>query len=515
VRVPLTRETCVPLYRQITEFLRSQIQSGVLPAETRLPASRDLAQSLGVNRITVTEAYAELEAEGLVYSRRGSGTFVSPLLASLRRAMADHPYMDGWPAWQYEAAKLTRPTTLRKFDGLLAASALHPNLIDFANGRGASELFPMDDFRKAFQAVFRRDGVEAMAYGDPAGYPPLRETIAHILSSEGIPARGNQVLITTGSQQAMALVARVLLRPGDTALVESPTYIGAIDIFRSAGAELVGVPVDEQGMEVERLEEIVCAAKPRLLYTIPTFHNPTGTCMSGRRRRELVALADRHNMPIVEDDFVGDLRYDGHTQPALKALDTCGNVIHICTFSKVVMPGLRVGYLVAAGPVYEQLLAAKELIDVTTPNVIQRALEAFITVGRYQTHVRRACQLYRRRRDTMVAALARYMPAGARWVLPHGGLFMWLQLPGGVTAEELYPAAVEEHVIFVPGSMFFPAQEAQPYVRLNFAMHSPHVIEEGIRRLGRAIEQFQAGDTSSHCWRLSGHGNSMAGQCPA
>lgn len=488
MRIPLDRDSPIPLYKQIQQFLQEQIQSGTLPPEMRLPASRELAASLGVNRITVTNAYAELEAEGLVYSRIGSGTFVAPLPAAPPTSKADS---GDWPLWQQKLLSRTWLPAQRELDQL-AMSVSRPDLISFAGGLGDSQMFPANDFRKALQMVLRRDGTEALGYGDRAGYPPLRATIAHILTSQGLPTHPDQVLITSGSQQALDLTARLLLRPGDVILVESPTYSGAIDLFRSLDVHLLGVPVDEHGMQVEQIEDAMRAAQPRLIYTIPTFHNPTGTCMSGHRRRQLIALADRYNVPILEDDFVGDLRFEGQDQPALKALDPGGRVIYISTFSKMLMPGLRVGFLAASGPAYDQLLSYKRVTDLSTSSLMQRALEAYITVGRYQAHLRRACQVYRRRRDVMLAALTCYLPADTHWLSPQGGLFIWLQLPAGLSANELYPLAGEEGVTFAPGSLFFPGERVQPYLRLNFAMHPPEVIEEGMRRLGRAVERLLA-----------------------
>jgi GntR family transcriptional regulator/MocR family aminotransferase len=491
MRIPLDRDGPVPLYRQIQQFLREQIRSGALPSETRLPASRKLATSLGVNRITVSNAYAELEAEGLVYGRRGSGTFVAPPLAALPESRDNHVPSGDWPLWQQELLSRTWLPAQRELDRL-RESVSNPDLISFASGLGDSGLFPADDFRKALQTVLRRDGPEAMGYGDRAGYPPLRTKIAHILSSQGIPTHPDHVLITSGSQQALALVAHLLLNPGDVVLIESPTYSGAIDLFRSLDVRLLGVPLDEQGMQVEQVEDALRSSRPRLIYTIPTFHNPTGTCMSGYRRRQLVALADRYNVPILEDDFVGDLRYEGRVQPVLKALDPGGRVIYTSTFSKMLMPGLRLGLLVASGPVYERLLALKLVTDLMTSNLMQRALETYITVGRYQAHLRKACQMYHRRRDAMLDALGRYLPASVRYRSPQGGLFVWLQLPAGLSANKLYSIAAEEGVTFVPGSLFFPAERPQPYLRLNFVQHPPDVIEEGIQRLGRAVERFLA-----------------------
>jgi GntR family transcriptional regulator/MocR family aminotransferase len=489
MRIPLDRDDQEPLYRQIQTFLREQIRLGNLTAETKLPASRELASGLGVSRITVANAYAELEAEGLVYARPGSGTYVAPSAEYLSEERGEHLAHRDWPLWQQALVSRTWQPILNEVDALFS-TVQNPDLISFAAGLGAEDLFPVDEFAKTMREVFRRDGHTAMGYGDPAGYPPLRETIAQILTRQGIPTHPNEVLVTSGSMQGIALVAYLTLRPGDVVLVESPTYSMTIDLFRSVEAHVLGVPVDEEGMMVENLESILQTAHPRLIYTIPTFHNPTGTSMSGSRRRRLIALADRYNVPVLEDDFAGDLRYEGRAQPALKALDQGGQVIYVSTFSKVVMPALRLGYLVASGPVLERLLALKRTMDLATSNLIQRSLQAYITVGRYQTHIRRACRFYLRRRDAMLEALQRHMPPDVRWHTPQGGLFLWLQLAEGSSADDVFPLAGEEGVIFAPGSFFFPGQKVKQFMRLNVAMHPPEVIEEGIRRLGRAIHRY-------------------------
>ncbi len=490
MRIPLERTSPIPLYRQIKTFLQQQIESGALPPETRLPASRTLAASLGVNRITVSTAYAELEADGLVYSKPGSGTFVALPLTTAPGGGKTPLAAEDWPLWQQELLSRSWLPVQREL-AQLRQSVHRQDLISFADGVGAEDLFPVHDFRRALRDVLRRDGAEALGYGDPAGYAPLRATIAGVLSSDGTPTHADQVLITSGSQQALALTAHLLLRPGDVVLVESPTYTGAIDLFRSLDVRLLGIPMDEQGMQVDRVEEALHAARPRLIYTIPTYHNPTGLCMSNARKRQLLALADRYNVPILEDDFAGALRYEGRAQPTLKTLDPGGRVIYAGTFSKILRPGMRVGFLVASGPVYERLLACKRTLDLATATLIQRALERYITVGRYQAFVRRACRTYRRRRDAMLEALARHLPPDVQWTRPQGGLFIWVQLPEAISARALYPVAGEEGVLFTPGSVFFPGERAQPYLRLNCVVHPPEVIEEGIRRLGRAIERYR------------------------
>ena len=492
MRIPLDRQSHIPLYQQIRTHLQQGILSGSLAPNTRLPSSRQLARDLGVNRITVETAYSELEADGLVFSRVGSGTYVLPPAPMPLQPIDD--FEATWPLWQENVRTMMdeRSRNVERDESPKASQPSH--LIRFAGGTSASHMFPADDFRKVLQKIMRRDGIAALEYGESNGYAPLRFTIAHVLASQGLQARAENILITAGSQQAISLVSQLLLKPGDTILVESPTYGGALELFQALNFTVVGIPVDKHGMQVENLERLLQQHHPKLIYTIPNFHNPTGTCLSSSRRRELIVLADRYNVPILEDDFVGDLRYDGRTQPSLKALDPGGRVIYASTFSKMLMPGLRVGFLLIEGPVYKSLVDFKHVNDLATSTLIQRALEAYVTVGRYQAHLRRSCQLFRKRRDAMVAAIKRYLPANMQFDIPHGGLFLWVRLPDNVSADNLLPLACKEGVNFVPGSRFFQdGLQGKNWMRLNFVVQAPDEIEEGVKRLGSAIEKMQAG----------------------
>jgi GntR family transcriptional regulator / MocR family aminotransferase len=481
MRIPLDHNSKIPIYRQIENWLRENIASGSLSPKTRLPATRLLAEELGISRITVKNAYAVLESDGLILTRQGSGTYVAPPVAS--PGLAENIAEASWPLWQMEAAGEQAP-------GEAAPRPHgHPrNLISFT-GVGDPRQFPLKEFTRILQAVLRRDGIEALEYGSFAGgYSPLRETVIHILASQGIQGRPAQVLITSGSQQALALVCQVLLTAGDVILVEKPTYNMALDLFRTLQLKILGIPIDENGMRVEQLENLLQQHHPRLIYTIPNFQNPSGACLSGARRRQLLALADRYNVPILEDDFVGDLRYEGRAQPAIKALDPGGRVIYVGTFSKMLMPGLRVGYLLADGPIFARLAQQKFVQDLTTSTLMQRTLDMYVTVGRYQAHLRRSTRLYRQRRDAMLAAIQRYLPGEATAFRPQGGLFIWLKLPEGISALDLLPLALEEGVEYAPGTRFFanPA-EGEGYLRLNFATHSNENIAAGIKRLGAAM----------------------------
>ena len=489
MRIPIDRQSEVPLYRQIGSYLREGILSGNLQADTRLPACRQLAHDLGVNRITVENAYSELEADGLVSSRMGSGTYVLPQNHFTAIQKNDPEAL--WPLWQRSLRDGDAESTTDSAEEKLRASG-HPHPIDFSSGSSDARQFPADEFRKVLQSVMRRDDAAALKYGEGSGYAPLREGIAHILASQGLQAGPDNILITAGSQQAIFLASQVLLKPDDIVLVENPTYSLAIDLFRRLGFQVMGIPMDGQGMQVEKLETLLQQYHPKLIYTIPNFHNPTGTCLSNPRRRQLIVLADRYNVPILEDDFVGDLRYEGHAQPSLKALDPGGQVIYVSTFSKMLMPGLRIGFIVANGPVYDSLLNFKHLSDLATSTLIQRALDSYVTVGRYQAYLRRSCQVFHKRRDAMLAAIEHDLPPDVSADTPKGGLFIWLRLPDGLFADELLPLAYEAGVAFAPGNCFFTdGTGGRQWLRLNFVSQPVEDIEEGIKRLGQAVHRLQ------------------------
>jgi GntR family transcriptional regulator/MocR family aminotransferase len=487
MEIPLERDGSLPLYQQIQRYITGLIQQGTLPPHARLPATRRLAADLGVNRITVSNAYAELEAKGLVYAQTGRGTFVSET-PEARDPPAQERALDELPLWQQALATRAVPSADPRWTNLMDR-AREPSVISFAGGVPALSTFPVEDFRRAMQAVFRRDGQAAMDYDEVQGYPPLRAAIARFLGEQGIAVTSDEIFIASGSQQALSLVAMALLRPGDTVVVESPTYANALQLFKWLDVRLLGVPVDDDGLRVDLLEHLLKHHRPRLIYTIPTFHNPTGTTLSGCRRRQLLIEAERAGLPIIEDDYVGDLRYNGPREPSLKALDHQGNVIHISTFSKTLMPGPRVGFVLTSGPLLRRLVTLKRQTDLGTSALIQRALEVYMGEGRWRAHTRRVSRVYRRRRDAMLRAMKQYFPPQARWSTPRGGFFVWVRLPAQVSITDLYLAALEQQVAFAPGPLFFPGIPAYPAFRLSFSQQTPERIVEGIERLGRALQQ--------------------------
>ena len=483
MRIPLDREGGPPLYQQIDSFLRQGIVSGNLAAGLRLPAVRRLALALQVNRITVESAYARLEADGLIAGRQGSGTYVLP--TGPRVPVSVDEGKEIWPLWQQGPLARIRKESFNDPQGMEFS---HPHPINFGGGIGDPHLLSFKDFGQSIQKIIRRQGANGCAYGDPRGFTPLRATIAQILASQGLQTTPERILITTGSQQAIMLVAQLLLRPGDAVVTENPTYSGALDIFRSMDVAPVGIEVDGDGMQVDRLEKLLRQHHPKLLYTIPNFQNPTGVCMSTRRRRQVLELAGRYNVPVLEDDYVGDLRYEGCARPALKALDQNGKVIYVSTFSKMLMPDLRIGFLVADGPVYDSLLRRKCLSDLATSNLLQRSLDDYLSVGRYQAHLRRSCRIYRKRRDMMLRAIEEHLPKEVALIPPKGGFYIWLRLPPGIPSDELFRRSCREGVGYARGDQSaVDGRLPDSYLRLNFAYQPEAEIEEGIRRLGRVL----------------------------
>jgi len=482
MKICLKRNSPVPLYLQIKECLQEQIEQGILPPATKLPPTRCLADELGVSRVTVVNAYAELEVEGWVQAHVGRGTFVSDPRQA-KEAWPNEPF-----TWQ---------TTLLRPPGVSASTMLadmldlaqHPDLISFAMGAPATDLLPVRDFRRAINNVLRRDGAEALQYDGAAGYEPLRAIIAEILHARGIRARSREVLITSGSQQGLDLAARVLTRPGECVITENPTYLGALDVFQSYGVQVIGVPVDEEGMRVELLEELLERYRPRLIYTIPTFHNPTGVTMGLERRKKLLELARQYHIFILEDGVCSELRYEGSSPPPLKALDRWGCVLYVNSFSKILLPGIRVGYMVASGHIRERLIAAKQSADLFTSSLMQRALAEYLAAGHLDRHLAQVCKVYKARRDVMLDGLSRYLPIGAKWTVPQGGLCLWVTLPSCISTVQLYLSAINYGVAFAVGSVFRPDGQSSSALRLNFAANPPDLIEEGLRRLAKALRE--------------------------
>jgi 2-aminoadipate transaminase len=370
--------------------------------------------------------------------------------------------------------------------------AEQPEVLSFAGGLPAPELFPVEAIAEAHAEVLARDGRAALQYSTTEGFGPLREWVLAHLARRGIRATLDQVLITNGSQQGIDLVARALLDPGDVVVVENPSYLAAIQAFAGCEAAFAPVESDDDGMQVDGLERIFVERRPRLVYVVPEFHNPKGTTLSLERRARLVRLCQAHRVPVLEDNPYGELRFRGEAPPPLAALDDASVVVHLGTFSKTLAPGMRLGWLVGPKDLVRAVAIVKQAADLHTATLAQRAAVALLSRFDYDAHVLRLRAVYGERCVAMLAALERHLPPGGRWTRPDGGMFIWAQLPASASADAIFDSALRERVAFVPGSSFFAEAPRHDFLRLNYSNRPPELIEEGIARLGRVVRRHLA-----------------------
>jgi 2-aminoadipate transaminase len=364
--------------------------------------------------------------------------------------------------------------------------AMQPDIISFAGGMPASELFMVREFEEACHYVLTHDGVRALQYGITEGYPPLRQYLVEKMEEYDVPAEPDNILIINGSQQALDLIGKIFIDRGDLVLTEGPTYLGAIQAFRAYQVHFVTVPLDEDGIRTDKLEEMLKRHPVKFIYVLPNFHNPAGVTMTLERRLQLVELAARYGVFIVEDDPYGELRFEGEDIPPLAVLHK-ENVLYLSTFSKTLAPGIRLGWIVAPCNIIAKLVQAKQGSDLHTSTFVQMVAHDICQRGILRHHTKEIRAVYKERRDAMLAAMEKHFPPGITWTRPQGGLFLWVQLPEHVDASEFLNVALEEKVAFVPGRVFYPDDDGKNAMRLTFATAGPEKIEEGIRRLGRAL----------------------------
>lgn len=372
-----------------------------------------------------------------------------------------------------------RPSTIRE---ILKVTA-QPEIISFAGGLPAPELFPVAQVQVAADAVLGREGSAALQYGPSEGFGSLREWIAGEMRTRGIKAVADDVLVTNGSQQVLDLVGKVFLNPGDVVLTENPTYLAAIQSFQTLEAKFVPVATDENGLIPEALPELIKQHRPKLLYTIPNFQNPTGITLSAPRRAALAKIAAAHKLTVIEDDPYGKLRYRGTEVPPVKHWDEAGCVLYASTFSKTIAPGLRLGWVVAPPEVFSRLLILKQAADLHTSSFDQRVAHAYLTANDPVAHLDKIRAVYGERLGILQEALEAAMPAGYHWTKPEGGMFLWVTGPESLDALKLLEQAIAQKVAFVPGRDFFPADGGKNHFRLNFSNSTPERIREGVRRL--------------------------------
>lgn len=364
-----------------------------------------------------------------------------------------------------------------------------PKVISFAGGLPAPELFPVEDLKKVTNEVYDESGREALQYSIAAGYPKLREQIAKRMNRSGIKCDIDNIMITTGSQQSIDLTAKLFVNPGDTVIVEQPTYLCALDVFRSYGAHMVGVPMDDDGMKMDALEQAVKDnPNTKFIYTVPSFQNPTGRTMTADRRQKMIEIADKYNIMILEDDPYGAIRFAGKDVAPVKTYDHDERVIYMSTFSKILAPGLRIGWIVAEKTLVKKFTLMKQTVDVHSDNLTQHIIAKYMAEYNIDDHIAKIRDVYRRREGLMMDAIEKYFPKDARYSHPEGGLFIWVEVPG-VDTQSLFNTCIDHDVAFVPGEPFYADKVIPGTFRLNYSNMQDDKIVTGIERLGNAIKE--------------------------
>lgn len=474
-----------PLYAQIRDQIRDRIGSGALGPGDRLEPTRELARRLGVHRTTVSNAYAELEAEGLIQGSVGRGTYISPLASTLVAAKPKPRRPSGNLLWESLFANEPQDDSL----GRLMASALEPDVISFAATHSSSDLCPMVLVRRALDAVIRREGARLLQYGSSDGYPPLKRYLVGRMRRDGMTVEPDEILVTHGCQQSLDLVCRTLVGPGDVVACENPTYTGLWHLFGPPSVHLIALPVGPEGADLDFLEAVLEQNRVKLLLVTPNFQNPTGRTMPLAARKRLLELAVRCQLPVAEDDIYGALRFRGRELPTLKALDTEGVVIYLNSFSKIGFPGFRVGWIAAPARVIERLRATKQRADLHTNLLGQAVLEEFGRRGWLDKLIRRARTLYEQKVELLRRGVERHFPAEVRVFYPEGGMSAWVELPAEIDAAELLAKARERKVVFAPSRYFYFQNHKHNAFRLCFSTTSDEQLEKGVAILGDLLRE--------------------------
>lgn len=471
----LDKDSSQHLYIQLFEKIRQMIMDGRIKSNEKLPPIRQLADKLGVNNSTIVNAYALLEKEGFVYKKIGSGTFVT--------SQHEEPIKDAI------LQKHPLDEDLRLMDR--GQIQIKENMISFASATPTSDLFPVEDFKVLLNEVLDRDKGDAFSYQESQGYYPLRESLVDYLEKYNIQTNPQNIQIISGAQQGIDVISKAFVNYRDTIIVESPTYTGAIGTFKSRGAKIVTVPILQDGIDLEILEESIQTHKPKLIYLMPNFQNPTGYSYSREKKLKVIELADKYNVLIVEDDYLSDLSFYSQDNTTLKSLDKNGSIIYIKSFSKIFMPGLRLGFLVIPQRISHQILAAKHTSDISTSGLNQRVFDLYLRKGIWKKHIKYMEQIYKERFDVMKSCLDKYMgDKGLEYIVPQGGLNFWFALPKGYSSNQLYLEAAKNNILILPGSIFFTSQNESRFFRLSIASVYPKDIEIGIKNLASVIGKF-------------------------
>lgn len=471
----LNQSSDVPLHRQIYEYIKRKIMIGEWPVGSRIPTQRDLAAKFQVNRSTVVYALGELAADGLIESRVGQGTLVINNTWSLLAATPP-------PDWNHYVKSGSYQPNIHMIQQINRAEA-DSDMIRLGTGELSPDLLPTDQMRQVFSGLMANRFT--LGYSEPKGSLYLREIISQHLSKKGISASPSSILIVSGGLQGLQLISLGLLERGSSILVESPSYLNSIHVFQSAGMHLHGIPMDEQGIRLDTMDRLKRQHRAALLYTIPSFQNPTGTLMSADRRSELLSVCAQERLPVIEDDVYGDIWFNSPSPPPLKALDKHGLVLYMGSMSKTLGPGLRLGWIVGPEPVIDRLSDIKMQTDYGSSSLSQHAVAEWLSSGFYENHLVHIRAELLRRRDFTLSILEEHFHDIACWNIPQGGFYIWLRIKNPLSIRHLFEQALKESILLNPGNIY--DRNDQQHLRLSYAYASYDQLESGLTRLAELI----------------------------
>lgn len=477
MQIKVNRQLPVSLARQIYQVIVDRIQSDLLEEGVRLPSVRTLAKQSGVSLMTVVQAYDQLEEDGFIQRVQGRGTFVQ------RKQIVEKNKHESSYDWQLSIPDYLPRAQFSRYHQVSARFEFFSSTID-------PGLLPNRYLEKEIQRILAQEPRILSTYGDMQGDLALRTELAHYLRENKIKTSSEEILVTNGTQQGIDLVARTFIGPGDIVFTEAPTYPAAIDVFRWQGATILPVPVDEHGMRVDMLAALCEKYKPKLIYTMPTFHNPTGTVMTMQRRRQLLDIAAETQCLILEDDPWSEIYFEKQPPPSLKSMDEHGHVIYLKGLSKILAPGCRVGVLTASGTILNRLIAAKGNMDLGSPLLTQKAILPLLHSERMRNHIKKLRIALQLRRDMMIELLTEHMPPGVSWIPPQGGVNLWLSLPPQIDTEDFLIYARNHQITFLPGAACYPIESKRHFLRLSFSYMNERELEEGVQALCNAVSAF-------------------------
>lgn len=495
----LDKKSGIPLYIQIETAIAALIRSGAMKPLERLPATRELAEQLGVHRNTVVQAYQELEVKGITFSHIGSGTYVSKFTPGNKEVITESAPVNRFQKQNVSFEGLyadhwmnLEDIDLMDIENTIRSCEFPKGIIGFSSVVPDKSLFPLREFQNCTYHALQKYGVDLLEMGNTQGFEPFLNYLPNFLMKRGMRVKSDDVVIVSGIQQGLDLISRIFLNPGDTVVTEELTYRGALRIFDSKGVNVIGIPIDRDGMRVDMMETILSRHRVKMIYTIPTFQNPTGAVMSLERRKQLLTLAAKYQIPVVEDQFANELRLEGEDILPLHSLDESGNVIVVGSFSKILFHGIRLGWVVAPNKEFlSKLILAKKITDWQNNYLIQGAILEFCLEGYFDKYLKRKLKVLKDRRDTMYSASQEFFPEEMICNRPQGGLFSWVDMPKYINAYELLMESKRKGVLFTPKRFFAVHSDTDNGMRLGYISHEPDIIVEGMKILGDLLKQVQ------------------------